>query len=127
MRTRSLDEIDIHSTHLLATRGYPWDEWARLRRDAPVHWYERDDIEPFWAVTRYDDVKFVGANDSLFCNSGPRLRLASRQDDVDMTRRMRMRIDRFGWDPDEPLVGEPQRYGMLHLGILQQQLVRRRD
>jgi cholest-4-en-3-one 26-monooxygenase len=98
---RALDEIDIHSTELLERDGYPWESWDLLRRDAPVYWYERDDIEPFWAVTRYDDVRFVGANDTLFRNGGGRLRLASRQDDEDMWRRYRTRVERFGWDPDE--------------------------
>ncbi len=96
-----IDDIDIHSTDLLETRGYPWAEWDLLRRDAPVFRYERDDIEPFWAVTRYDDVRFVGANDRLFCNGGGRLRLASTQDDAESGHRSRLRIERFGWDPDE--------------------------
>jgi cholest-4-en-3-one 26-monooxygenase len=98
----SLDEIDIHSTDLLQTRGYPWAEWDRLRDEAPVFRYERDDIEPFWAITRYDDVHFVGANDRLFRNGGGRLRLASRQEDIEMWQRYQLRIERFGWDPDEP-------------------------
>ena len=79
----------------------PLDPRDQLRRDAPVFWYQRDDIEPFWAITRYDDVKFVGANDKLFCNGGGRLRLASRQDDIDMWQRSRARVERFGWDLDE--------------------------
>ena len=99
--TITLDQIDIHSTDLLQTQGYPWAAWDQLRRDAPVFWYQRDDIEPFWAITRYDDVKFVGANDKLFCNGGGRLRLASRQDDIDMWQRSRARVERFGWDLDE--------------------------
>jgi cholest-4-en-3-one 26-monooxygenase len=102
LRTTSLNEIDIHSTDLLETRGYPWAEWDLLRREAPVFRYERADIEPFWAVTRYDDVKFVGANDRLFRNGGGRLRLSSRQDDIEMWQRYQLRIERFGWDPDEP-------------------------
>jgi len=97
----ALDDIDIHSTDLLESRGYPWGDWDRLREVAPVHWYERDDIEPFWAVTRYDDVRFIGANDRLFINGGGRLRLASRQDDLDADHRSRLRIERFGWDPLE--------------------------
>ena len=97
----ALDEIDIHSTDRLERDGFPWEAWDLLRRDAPVHWYERDDIEPFWAVTRYEDVRFVGANDRLFCNGGGRLRLASREDDEGMWQRYRTRIERFGWDPDE--------------------------
>ena len=96
-----LDTIDIHSTVLYERNGYPWREWDLLRAEAPVFWYERDDIEPFWAVTRYDDVHFVGSNDRLFVNGGPRLRLATREDDDGMSGRYRIRNERFGWDVDE--------------------------
>ena len=96
-----LDTIDIHSTHLYEQHGYPWREWDLLRAEAPVYWYERDDIEPFWAITRYDDIHFVGSNDRLFVNGGPRLRLASREDDEGMWERYRIRAERFGWDPNE--------------------------
>jgi cholest-4-en-3-one 26-monooxygenase len=99
--TLTLDSIDIHSTDRYTDHGYPWAEWDLLRAEAPVFWYERDDIEPFWAVTQYDDVHFVGSNDRAFVNGGPRLRLASTQDDIDMWRRHRIRAERFGWDPDE--------------------------
>ena len=97
----TLDTIDIHTTELYASRGYPWAEWDLLRAEAPVYWYERDDIEPFWAVTRYDDVHYVGANDKLFINGGPRLRLASRDEDIEMRQRYRLRTQQLGWDPDE--------------------------
>jgi len=96
-----LATIDIHSTDRYEREGYPWAAWDLLRAEAPVHWYERDDIEPFWAVTRYDDVHFVGSNDRLFVNGGPRLRLASREEDEGMWARYRIRTERFGWDPDE--------------------------
>jgi cytochrome P450 len=36
---------------------------ARLRAEDPVHWYERGD---FWVVTRYDDIKAIEANPSVF-------------------------------------------------------------
>ena len=97
----TLETIDIHSTSRLEQQGYPWDAWDLLRREAPVHWYERDDIEPFWAITRYDDVHFVGSNDRLFVNGGGRLRLASASDDREAAQRSRRRAELRGWDPDE--------------------------
>jgi cytochrome P450 len=38
---------------------------ARLRAEDPVHWYERGD---FWVVTRYDDIKAIEANPSVFAS-----------------------------------------------------------
>ena len=99
----SLDEIDIHSTDQYRNRGYPWQAWDVLRAEAPVFWYDRPDIEPFWAVTRYDDIHWVSSNDKLFVNSGPRLRLASIDDDRGMWERWFKRVDDRGWDPDEPM------------------------
>ena len=99
--TLTLDTIDIHSTDLLESRGYPWAEWDLLRRDAPVFLYERPDIDRFWAVTRYDDVHFVGSKNELFVNSGKYLRLVSRQEDIDARERQQRRIAIRGWDPDE--------------------------
>ena len=32
----SLDTLDIHSTDLYLSRGYPWKEWDLLRQQAPV-------------------------------------------------------------------------------------------
>ncbi|MFM8862402.1 MAG: cytochrome P450 [Acidimicrobiia bacterium] len=97
----SLDTIDIHSAARFGADGYPWAAWDLLRTEAPVHWYERPDIDPFWAITRYEDVHFIGSHDRLFINGGPRLRLASREEEESMAARFRLRAERLGWDPDE--------------------------
>lgn len=101
MGSLSLDTINIHHPARYA-EGFPWKEWDLLREKAPVFWYERDDIEPFWAVTRYDDVMEVSNHPDIFINGGPRLRLALKgEPEV-----LREGLDDFGkernWDPDEP-------------------------
>lgn len=73
-----------------------------LREKAPVFYYERDDVEPFWAVTRYLDIMKVSDNPGVFINGGPRLRLALKgKPEI-----LRAGVDTFGkernWDPDEP-------------------------
>jgi cholest-4-en-3-one 26-monooxygenase len=100
--TLTLDTINIHHPRHYAEYGAPWAEWDLLRRDAPVFWYERDDVEPFWAVTRYADVMTVSDNPDIFINSGPRLRLTLKG----TPELLRAGVDSFGqernWDPNEP-------------------------
>ena len=68
-----------------------------------MHWYERPDIEPFWAITRHEDIHWVSSNDKLFINGGPRLRLASIEEDKGMWERRERRLTELGWDLEEPM------------------------
>jgi len=101
MPTPDLDTLDIHSTSLYQRRGYPWAEWDLLRREAPVFWYEREDIAPFYAITRHADVLTISRRSDVFVNSR-RLRLQTIEEDQRQTWFTRMRIAQRGWDPDEP-------------------------
>jgi cholest-4-en-3-one 26-monooxygenase len=96
-----LQSINIHHPNRYA-QGFPWKEWDLLREQAPVFWYERDDIEPFWAVTRYDDVMEISNHPDIFINGGPRLRMTLKGE----AEVLREGLDDFGqergWDPDEP-------------------------
>ncbi|GGS72603.1 cytochrome P450 [Planobispora rosea] len=40
-------------------REVPHEQFAYLRREAPVHWHDVPDDTGFWAVTRYHDVRAV--------------------------------------------------------------------
>lgn len=97
-----LQEIDLHTPRRYAEQGFPWREWDQLRREAPVFRYERDDIEPFWAITRHADVMTVSENSRVFINGGPRLRLALKGE----PELLRGGLDAFGrsrgWNPAEP-------------------------
>jgi cholest-4-en-3-one 26-monooxygenase len=97
-----LDDIIIHDLDRYATEGYPWAEWDLLRDEAPVYWYDRDGVEPFWAITRYDDVKWVSGENELFINGGGRLRLDLAERDRRFWDNYRRRMNEYGWDPDEP-------------------------
>ncbi len=45
--------------------SYPYDVFARLRAEAPLYFSERDGI---WAVTTYDDVRYISRSPELFAN-----------------------------------------------------------
>lgn len=67
--TSGLEQIDIVTPELYASRGYPWEEWALLRREAPVYWYERPGVTPFWAITKYDDIQHISRDPETFISS----------------------------------------------------------
>ena len=46
--------------------SYPHDVYGRLRREAPVYWSERDGL---WAISKYDDVRWVSKTPALFGNA----------------------------------------------------------
>jgi len=66
MAELSLEAIDILDPDLYVERGYPHNEWALLRSQAPVYYYERPNARPFWAVTRHADIISVSRQPDLF-------------------------------------------------------------
>jgi cytochrome P450 len=68
----SLDTVDIVGPDHYAQNGYPHAEWALLRREAPVFYYDRHDSTPFWAVTKHEDIIFLSKQPKRFLNE-PRL------------------------------------------------------
>jgi cytochrome P450 len=68
----SLDSIDIIGSDHYAQNGYPHAEWALLRREAPVHYFDRHESAPFWAVTKHEDIVFLSKQPRRFLNE-PRL------------------------------------------------------
>jgi cytochrome P450 len=51
-----------------ATHGPPHDIWTRLRAESPVHRCEPEGFQPFWAITRYDDITAISTQPSRFIN-----------------------------------------------------------
>jgi cytochrome P450 len=49
--------------------GPPHDLWTRLRAESPVHWCEVPRFEPFWAVTRREDICWIGSRPDLFLSA----------------------------------------------------------
>jgi cholest-4-en-3-one 26-monooxygenase len=99
----ALDEIDITSMPRYLQHGYPWADWDRLRAEAAVYWYEgRPRFSPFWAITRYDDVRYVSSHPELFSNAGV-IRLDTENGIARQAAYKAKRAERHGWDPDVPL------------------------
>ena len=44
---------------------YPFDVFARMRTEAPVYWSELDQM---WALTKYEDIRYVSKSPALFSN-----------------------------------------------------------
>ncbi len=60
-----LDEIDVSRPELF--HHDTWRPWfARLRRDAPVHYLAESPHGPFWSVTSHEHIKAVDTNHEVF-------------------------------------------------------------
>ena len=64
----TLETLDIATPEHYERNGYPYPEWAYLRAHAPVFWYERDNVEPFWAITKRADVIELSKQPEIFLN-----------------------------------------------------------
>ena len=64
--------LDVASPEHYERNGYPHAEWTWLRHRAPVFWYERPNVEPFWAITKHADIIELSKQPELFLNA-PRL------------------------------------------------------
>ncbi|OIK05987.1 cytochrome P450 [Streptomyces monashensis] len=97
----SLDTLDITDEQAYATGGYPYAEWDLLRREAPVFWYVRPGFEPFWVVTKHEDIAWVSRNTKVF-SSAQRVTVDTA-DAVEMLEaELEQRAQMFGHGPDDP-------------------------
>jgi cytochrome P450 len=69
--------LDVASPEHYERNGYPHPEWTWLRRHAPVFWYDRPNVEPFWAITKHADIIEISKQPELFLNA-PRLAVFTR-------------------------------------------------
>jgi cholest-4-en-3-one 26-monooxygenase len=69
--------LDLMTPEHYERNGYPHGEWAWLRRHDPVFWYDRPNVEPFWAITKHADIIAIGKQPQLFLNA-PRLAVFTR-------------------------------------------------
>ena len=43
-----------------------WPYFERLRKEEPVHYCTNAPIEPYWSVTKYNDIMHVDTNHGIF-------------------------------------------------------------
>jgi cytochrome P450 len=72
----------VHPDHY-AAHGYPHSIWTRLRREDPVHWWDRTEGIPFWAITKHEDIIRIGRDPEHFLN-GPRLVIEHRPEEPNL-------------------------------------------
>ncbi len=63
----TLAGAELIDPDLYARDGYPQETWSRLRREAPVYYFEGPEY-PFWALTRHKDIVEVSRQPELFSN-----------------------------------------------------------
>jgi cytochrome P450 len=66
--TRDMPAIDLVSAQTFAD-GHPWEQYAWLRANDPVHRHEDPNGPGFWAITRYDDVRTISRQPKLFSSA----------------------------------------------------------
>ena len=82
--------IDLTSTAVFAA-GHPWDQYAWLRANDPVHWHDEVDGPGFWAVTRYADVRAVSRRPKTF-SSADRGVMMPESDEVGLAAQRQMML-----------------------------------
>lgn len=58
-------KIDLVSTSTFA-HGHPWEQYAWLRANDPVHWHPEPEGPGFWAITKYDDIRTISRQPRTF-------------------------------------------------------------
>ena len=66
------EDMDIVHPQRYADEGYPHDVWTWMRREDPVHWWDRGNGVPFWAIAKHEDIVTISRRPKQFV-SGPRL------------------------------------------------------
>lgn len=85
-------QLDIITPEKYARDGYPHPEWTWLRNNDPVHWYESEYCEPFWAVTKHADIVAIGKNPTDWIIE-PRIAVFTREVPPEPTARHLLSMD----------------------------------
>jgi len=64
-----LNTFDISDPEYWRQEAY-WPYFARLRKEAPVHWCPDSPYGPYWSVTRYQDIMTIDTTHGIFSSEG---------------------------------------------------------
>jgi cytochrome P450 len=95
------DDFNIIHPDGYAQWGYPHHVWTRLRREDPIHWWDRTGGLPFWAITKHADIMEISKRPDIFLN-GPRLTISHEPEN---------RPEDFGF-PKTLIQLDPPRHGV---------------
>lgn len=70
--------FDMLDPAVMGNEKTMYDLFRHLREEDPVSRVEHPDFEPFWALTKHEDIKFVSQNNTSFLNN-PRTVLIRRE------------------------------------------------
>ncbi|MCM3884394.1 cytochrome P450 [Frankia sp. R82] len=89
--------IDEAGRVFVTPQAYADEKWlnsatALLRRESPVHWVEAEGFEPFWAITRHEDVAHISRATDIWLNA-PRPALARHSSSAEVPVRTLVQMD----------------------------------
>jgi cholest-4-en-3-one 26-monooxygenase len=90
--------LEVIGPDTFAQHGYPHAAWKRLRREAPVHWFDLPGGVGFWAVTRREDIVWISKRPERFVNA-PRLAIFEEGAPVEGERKLARHL--LNMDPPE--------------------------
>ncbi len=80
-----LDAVDVSQPHLF--KDDTWRPWfARLRREAPVHYLADSENGPFWSVTSHDMIMAVDTNHEVFSSQAGGIAIADPVDQGELSK-----------------------------------------
>ena len=82
--------------------GHPWDQYAWLRANDPVHWHPEADGPGFWAITKYADIRAISRQPKLFSSAARGVMMAEApEEELVATRQMMLFMDDLRADEDD--------------------------
>jgi cytochrome P450 len=83
--TIALEDIDVSQPELWRTDSH-WPYFARLRREAPVHYCKNGLFGPYWSVTKWNDIMAVDTNHKVFSSEASLggITILDQQSDVEL-------------------------------------------